>query len=170
MTSDLALIRRPTGNIAALSLISIPAITDSETSADLTSQTLARQWRTIYNLGKAQNPPIALVTASSLLYTASAVAMVGKSPHLIRGALPLTIGAAIATLGIIPWTLITLAETNTKLWARADGKKTDDETEPLAKPDKEETLELISHWGTLNTARSMFPLAGAVLGMAVAFV
>ena len=147
------------GNICGLSMIAIPALLRSnqgKSATPPTPNTLARQWQTLYNTGKAQNPPIAAITASSFLYLAwmacsqdatiySQLAEKSSSTSMFY------CGAALLMLSIVLWTLVAMMSTNHQLASIAgagDG--------------------VMGRWQVFNLIRGLFPLAGGVLGLVVA--
>ena len=157
------------GNICGLSMIAIPALLRSNQSKSTTSptpNTLAQQWQTLYDAGKAQNPPIAAVTASSFFYLAWAFRSqnVAIHPQLAGKSSSNGLfycGAALLTLGIIPWTLVAMMSTNHQLASiveTGDGVRVSDE----------EFDALMKKWQGCNLIRGLFPLAGGILGLVVA--
>jgi hypothetical protein len=150
------------GNIASLSLISIPALTKSQDS--IPPRILAKQWNDLYDLGRTQNPPIAGVTAASFSYLAWSVRP-GTSLRLLapRNAMQLYAAAAVFTLGIVPYTLLTMNSTNNKLIVKAG--KVDVNGKGLeGTGDNKEVGELLRKWQGLNGIRSVIPLLGVVAG------
>ncbi|KIW31000.1 uncharacterized protein PV07_02685 [Cladophialophora immunda] len=148
------------GNIAALSLMATPALRRSTAEDGVSASAVSRQWRYIYEAGKAQNPPIAVITAAAYLYLAWSARRVVAS----LGPLSLYYGsAAVLTLGIVPFTLIAMSATNNKLIRHSDAASKGPST-PLQPPGDEEVEGLIAKWTTLNGIRSLLPLAGGVLG------
>lgn len=76
--------------------------------------------------------------------------------------------ASIATLSIVPFTLLVMSNVNGKLNAAAEESKGLKITEQLSEVKDargESTKELVDWWATLNFVRGVFPLAGAVLGL-----
>ncbi|KAJ4515725.1 hypothetical protein HRR78_001424 [Exophiala dermatitidis] len=148
------------GNITALSLMATPALGQSKTDDNTPSTTLAKQWSYIYNRGKVQNPPVAAITAGSFFYLAWSTRTTTPQSQL-----PLLYGsAAAATLGIVPFTLLLMASTNSKLIRHTAASSK--ELNPGAQQSKdEEILRLLGTWTTLNAVRGLFPLVGAVIGL-----
>ncbi|KAL4865292.1 hypothetical protein BDV12DRAFT_174924 [Aspergillus spectabilis] len=148
------------GNIAGYSLISIPCLLKSHTEHQAPLSLIVKQWRDMYEAGKAQNPPIAAVTAAAFAYLAwsvhNNVAVAALAP---RNAVALYSAAAALTVGIVPWTLAAMKPTNGKLLERAGGVWVEDEKA------KEEVEGLIGRWIVLNTIRGVLPLVGAVVGV-----
>jgi len=128
-----------------LSLLGIPGLL----SASVPSQALAQQWEGIYTRGKALGPRVALISLVGYGYLAYERRSRGE-PWLGYVA-----GAALS-IGIVPFTLICMSSTNGKLLAVASG---------AAKTVSETTVrELAMKWKGLNLMRSVFPLAGAIIG------
>ena len=159
------------GNICGLSMIAIPALLRSNQGKGTTPptpNTLAQQWQTLYNAGKAQNPPIAAVAASSFLYLAWAARLQGAAVYSQFAGKSLNTGlfycgAALLTLGIVPWTLVAMMSTNHRLESIAgsgDGAG--------ASVSDEEFDGLVKKWQGFNLIRGLFPLAGGLLGLVVA--
>ena len=126
------------------------------------SDTIAKQWQRMYELGKAQNPPVAAAVTVSFGYLAWCVrpgsSLFRRTP-LSRTALFST--AALLTVGIIPFTIIFMSSTNGVLIQKASVTS---ESSP------EETLELVRTWTTLNQLRGFLPLAGACCGLVASFI
>lgn len=123
--------------------------------------TTLRHYRNMYENGKAQNPPIAALTASAFAYLAYAVHNgVSVSALTTRESAVLYAASAVLTLGIVPWTLVAMAGTNKALLDRAEaGVVVEKEDE------KQEVLKGLEKWIVLNGVRSLFPLVGAVVGV-----
>jgi len=83
--------------------------------------------------------------------------------------------AAVLTLGIIPWTLIVMWDTNKKLAAHATrddaalaegtkGMVVSEQEKAKRAGEDEDVPALIKKWGELNFFRSLFVVGGAVIG------
>lgn len=129
-----------------LSVLAIPGLLES--SASVTTQALAQQWAGIYQRGKVLGPQTAVMSLLGYGYL-----MYDRSS---RG-LPWSkfVGAAALTIGIVPFTLLAMDPTNQALLKVASGASVLGETA---------VAELLVRWKGLNLVRSLFPLAGAVLG------
>ncbi|KGO69875.1 Protein of unknown function DUF1772 [Penicillium italicum] len=137
-----------------------PAILKSRRENEIPSVTLAKQWKKLYEAGKAQNPPIAAVTASAFFYLAWSV----QSGRLIvRGALSsrpaLYCFAGLLTLSIVPYTIIAMSKTNAALLTTATS---DSKVADKASTDVD---ELVHKWISLNGFRSLLPLVGGLVGI-----
>ncbi|THX18353.1 DUF1772-domain-containing protein [Aureobasidium pullulans] len=146
------------GNISALSLISVPAVATVKAESKLSNGLAVRIWEQNYELGKSQNPLIALTSATSLGFLAwslrglRTVSVVGLRPT------PLFAIAALSTFGLMPFTIAFMMGTNNKLLKYAEKAKKDD----LSVTETEDVDGLLKRWTFLNGVRGLFPLAGAV--------
>ncbi|KAL4928910.1 DUF1772 domain-containing protein [Aspergillus undulatus] len=149
------------GNISAYTFAAIPSLQTSLTSYSAPSTLIAKQWREMYNAGKAQNPPIAILTATAFGYLAYA-AHSGKSAALDvlapSNAVWLYTAAAAFTMGFVPWTFAAMVGTNKRLMERAEGVSAEKNW------DGEDVLELLGEWKFLNGIRAVLPFVGGVLG------
>ncbi|KAL2861941.1 hypothetical protein BJX68DRAFT_260740 [Aspergillus pseudodeflectus] len=149
------------GNIAGYSLVSIPALLTSHHEYGAPIPLIVKQWRDMYNTGKAQNPPIAVITAAAFAYLAWSVRE-STTPLAVlapRNATALYSAAAALTVAIVPWTIAAMSGTNAQLLERAGAKgwvPTDEAAE--------ETEDLLHKWTFLNAVRGLFPLVGGVVG------
>lgn len=150
------------GNIATLSLISIPALQRSALEDGVSALTLAKQWRQNFEAGKAQNPPVAAVIASAFAYLAWS-ARSGRAFHKFfpRNATIWYSTAAVLTLGIVPYTILAMTKTNNALIQASNAK-------PGEKVDDLEARALTSKWIQLNAVRSCLPLAGGIVALVAA--
>ncbi|PLB39875.1 DUF1772 domain-containing protein [Aspergillus candidus] len=144
------------GNISTYSASSVPAVLESTRSGTVTPTSAAQIWRAMYERGKAQNPPIAAVTAVALGYLSWAVRAGSRLAPLVRGGAGMLYGAAaVLTVGIVPWTMVGMSVTNGKLLELADGK---------GKGKEREVEGLLERWMGLNAVRAALPLLGGVVG------
>jgi hypothetical protein len=126
----------------------------------VSSDVLSKQWKYCYEIGKAQNPPIAIATASSFVYLAWTVySKAGLHPSSQKNGVMLYSAAAALVVGVVPLTLLAMATTNDKLSARAKQQLS-------TKSDDKEVGELLETWTFLNGVRSLFPLAACVAALA----
>lgn len=155
------LIKHNTGNLAALSFISAPALIRSREQDNVSSQTLARQWKYTLEAGVALNPPVAAASTFLFGYLAWSV-RTGTSMSLLlsKNSTRLYSLAAVLTIGIVPYTISVMSTTNNRLLAMADqGSGSGDAGEP-AKIKDNEVVELLTRWKYLNAIRSLLPLIG----------
>ncbi|XPS70800.1 hypothetical protein M3J09_003002 [Ascochyta lentis] len=145
------------GSIASITLISIPAITQSISDAHLPAPHALNLWRNNFTAGFAIAPPTAVVTAASLAFCALVTPVGAQS----RGNGKLFWVAAALTVGIVPYTLLFMRGTNERLLLLAKKEELDGE-------EGREGVELLGRWARLNGGRCLLPLAGAVVaGVAV---
>jgi len=90
--------------------------------------------------------------------------VVGKNGTVLYGL------AAILTLGVAPFTIISMAPTNRRLLAKAkkareEGKGKGKENTVGGNADDKETMELLGKWSVLNGVRSLLPLLGATVAV-----
>ncbi|KAL4986264.1 hypothetical protein BDW68DRAFT_131156 [Aspergillus falconensis] len=149
------------GNIFAYSFATIPALQSSQSKHNAPASLLAKQWSELYARGKAQNPPIAAITAAAFAYLAWSVHS-GKSATLEvlapRNAVYLYSAAAALTVGIVPWTLIAMVKTNNALHERAK------EAFVVTEKTGDEVKQLLARWKVLNAIRGVLPLIGGLVG------
>lgn len=128
---------------------------------------LAKQWEAFFDTGKKQGPMVAVAVASSFSYLAWSAR---SSAHLFgpaaRTASLLYGGAAIMTIGIIPYTLAFMNKTNLALKAVANSTPTPNKPSVSSV----ECERLMEKWQMLNGFRSMLPLGGAIIGVFAAFI
>lgn len=142
------------GNIAALSTISIPPLIQGHKDDQISTVKTARVWKALFERGKSQNPPIAAATASAFVYLAWSVRSGTSLSRVARPNASILYGlAAVLTIGIVPYTFVAMSTTNNALLAKAEGKSTENAEEDLRK------------WASLNAGRSLFPLTAGLLGI-----
>lgn len=132
-----------------LSVLAIRGLLD--TTSPVAARALAEQWAGIYNRGKVLGPQIAGLSLLGYGYLAYRRRVVENQPGWGK-----FIGAAALTIAIVPFTLIVMDPTNQALLLAADGSI------PIGDV---AVKELLLRWKDLNLIRSIFPLAGAVLGI-----
>lgn len=151
-----------TGTIASISNITIPALLQSHREDKVPANTLAKQWKRLYGVGKARAPPIAATVAASFVYLAWSVRsgppLFRKSPYSRSG---IYLVAAILTVGIVPFTMVVMAPTNGVLSKM---------TESDGQLDDGEVVELVERWTVLNRIRSLFPLVGGLCAIAASLL
>ncbi|OAX84675.1 hypothetical protein ACJ72_00941 [Emergomyces africanus] len=153
------------GNIAAFSLIVAPSLLISAQETNLAPSTLAKLWRNVYRLGAKQNPPIALSAAASFFYLAWSARSVSGTTlfrETVENTASLYCAAGVLTIAIVPFTLFAMTNTNSALLEEAKLVNLESTVKAGA---REQTEHLICQWIKLNGMRSLFPLAGALVGM-----
>jgi len=139
---------QPLGGIAGLSNFTVPGLLSAPVSGTL----LAQQWQTVFDLGKAAMPTLAVVSLASYAYTAYDRSK--RHLYWTRYA-----AAAALTISIVPFTLIFMNPTNQSLLQIASGGAT------AAVVDDDSVRALLTKWAGLNLIRSLLPLGGAVAGL-----
>ncbi|KAE8453669.1 hypothetical protein EG329_009180 [Mollisiaceae sp. DMI_Dod_QoI] len=154
LTSSLIL----AGQTLTLSTFLIPRLLDSPTPLML------RQWNTMYQTGKKQGPPFALISALSywyLSYQSHLSPTSAKSSKVIAYAL-----AGALSIGIVPYTLAFLMSTNAKLLKKVEETKSLGKTEEITEVGlgNQSAHALVDWWGVLNLGRGLLLVASGVLG------
>ncbi|PYH46313.1 DUF1772 domain-containing protein [Aspergillus saccharolyticus JOP 1030-1] len=166
------------GNIASLSLLTVPALLRSSTTTTTNTKSIPlnliiKTWHQIYESGKAQNPPIAAATATAFVYLAWTVSRAVEPPQLLQRLSNSTstvspaawyAAAAGLVLSIVPFTAVVMQGTNAALIRLSESPA------ELTAQEEMESRELLKRWGWLNGARSILPLAGGLVGIAAACV
>lgn len=137
-----------TGGQATLSALAIPGLLS--TNAAVPTQMLAQQWAGIYNRGKVLGPQAAAISLLGYGYLMYDRSRQGRGWGKY-------VGAAALTVGIIPFTAFFMDNTNQALLGVAAGG--------AGTLSSEAVRELLVKWRVLNLVRSLFPLAGALLGL-----
>lgn len=106
-------------------------------------------WADVYARGANLMPKAGATVALAYTYAAYDVRRAGGQWQLFAA-------AAASVVGIVPFTLLVMTDTNDKLHKlNKDGTSG---TEPQAK-------ELLDRWGIMNFVRGLLPLAGTILGI-----
>ncbi|KAJ9224949.1 hypothetical protein DTO021C3_5876 [Paecilomyces variotii] len=167
------------GGILSLSTLTVPALTLPGRSETIKSDTpastpshITHQWLNVYDKGKIMFPSLALTSAvaySYLAYTLRHTASAGRVGRLY-------LIAAATTITIVPFTLGVMLPVNKRLEAHAtrddaaekegkEGMAMSAEEEAKRAREDREVPGLLEKWSYLNAGRSVFPLAGAVIGI-----
>jgi len=144
-----------TGVIASYSLASIPTLTT------LPAPTRVVAWHTLYKRGANTSPHIAF----------AAGAVLGLNAWSTRGSQQsrLYLGAILATIAIVPWTLTVMKRTNARLMGLA-AKAENLKKGSLEFEEEAELRRLLGWWTVLNYVRSVWPLVGAGLALHAALL
>ncbi|KAL9126707.1 MAG: hypothetical protein Q9217_004287 [Psora testacea] len=134
------------GTNIAISLGIIPSM------LQLPKSLLIQQWRSLYKKGAMMAPPFAAFAFANLTYVAYTLYHSGNKGGSWKG---IAI-AAIATLAIVPFTIIFAHSTIEKLMAAS---------EKPAALSEEEMKDLVQQWSNFNTMRSLFPLFATAIGL-----
>jgi hypothetical protein len=137
----------------------LPAPANSENKASPTSTAspkpgtkasdLARQWQTVFDIGKKAGPVLALLASGSWLYTFQRLP---ASSTLQRRLLLIAAGLSVS---IVPFTFVAMSRTNNELIRRAEAATRGEDSD--GKPDAQtgtvehlQTHDLVRWWAKLN--------------------
>ncbi|THC93446.1 hypothetical protein EYZ11_007065 [Aspergillus tanneri] len=137
------------GAMTSLSLMAVPVFLDTTTVPGQ----LFHQWVRLYHYGHQVLPTLAVVTFSLYGYSAWRRRKAKKS----WGALVL---AGLTTVAMLPFTWLVMVPTNNILFALEASSRASGAVATM-----EEARALVTKWCWMHLARSLFPLAGAVIGM-----
>ncbi|KAL8787676.1 MAG: hypothetical protein Q9213_002107 [Squamulea squamosa] len=135
------------GTLYTASALGVPAILAGQTNPSL----LVSQWHSMFRAGFKIGPTLALLGAVNYLYVAWGSYNSTYDARVWKG----FVGAAVGTIGIVPFTLIFMSSTNNALLAQA-AKTTLSEVEVRG---------LVEKWAFLNLVRSGIPVVGTALGL-----
>ncbi|KAJ6119457.1 hypothetical protein N7523_003737 [Penicillium sp. IBT 18751x] len=172
------------GGMMGLSLVTMPTlgIAARHPSATGTRQTpgtpiahLSHQWNNAYDRGIRLYPTTAVISSLANCYLAWALRNAPGPTAVNCSWSSLYITAAVTTMGIVPWTFIAMWPTNMKLKAHAarddaavadgmEGMVVSDQEKAKRARDDEDVPALLKKWGELNFYRSLFTVAGALIG------
>jgi hypothetical protein len=131
-----------------LSLVAVPVLLDTSTQASH----LLTQFVQLYEYGHKLMPSLAVATFLLYGYTSVQKRALGK-PWLRH------IAAGVTTLLIVPFTWIAMVPTNNRLFILdAESKNA------AGNVDLGLVQALLVRWARLHIVRSLFPLAGALIG------
>lgn len=137
---------------------------------------ITHQWLDVYERGKRIFPPIAIVSSLANGYLAWVLRDTPAPTATGQSWTSFYVTAIVVTLGLVPWTLTAMKDTNDRLRAHAtrDDKAMAEGTEGMvlsaaekfrrAKQD-DEVPGLLWKWAELNFCRALFPLTGATIGV-----
>ncbi|KAF4239380.1 hypothetical protein CNMCM6805_005802 [Aspergillus fumigatiaffinis] len=153
------------GNMAALSMNAVPSLLRAQKETNLPLTATAKQWREMYEAGKAQNPPIAALTAAAYVYLAvssrSTAPLFRAAPYSCAA---LYTTAAILTLAIVPFTIVAMSKTNDALLKVAGSNG------GSSVASDEEVERLLHDWVSLNQVRSFLPFVASLTAITAAFL
>lgn len=170
----------------SLSIMTIPALalpTRKPPSATISAKQvpgtpvahLTHQWLDVYERGKRTFPSLALVASLANGYLAWALRDRPASNCIGGSWTGLYVTAVFTTLGMVPWTLTVMKDTNARLTAHAtrddaaleDGTKgmvVSEQEKANRLKDDEDVPGLLGKWADLNLCRAVFPFVGACIG------
>ncbi|KAF7585480.1 hypothetical protein BBP40_010818 [Aspergillus hancockii] len=131
------------GAMMSLSLITIPVILDTGTQ----SKQLLDQFVALYSYGHTIMPALSVTTCALYGFVANSK-RAASDPWSIYGI------AAATTIAMVPFTWIVMVPTNNALFA----------LHAASDAALEEVRGLSVRWQWLHVVRSLFPLAGAIIG------
>lgn len=133
----------------SLSLMAVPVFLDTTNKAPQ----LFKEWLSMYNYGFPTLPTISIGTCALYLYTALRARALGSSWALCAT-------AGIVTVVMVPFTWLFMWPTNDTIMAL------EKETRGKEKSgDFNEARRLVQKWNRTHFTRSLFPLAGALIGL-----
>ncbi|MCJ1309381.1 hypothetical protein MMC25_003040 [Agyrium rufum] len=147
------------GAIFSFSYGVIPVVLEVESTTFLT-----QQWYSAYKIGKTLMPKIVLVPTliyAYLGYASHNAASQSLNPGATSHAVPYG-AAALLTIGIVPWTIIAMKSTNSKLESRTL-KKVEKGQFGGKEADHEDVVGLVRTWTTLNYGRASLPFVGTLI-------
>jgi hypothetical protein len=136
----------------SLSLVAVPVFLDTTQTAG----ELYKQWARTYHYGHLGLPALSVSTFLFYGYTAWRKRKAGNK-HWRSQLL-----AGVVTVLMVPFTWIVMVPTNDKLFALEAQARAG----ALQVGTLREAQELVTKWSVLHIARSLFPLAGTILGSA----
>lgn len=145
------------GGMLSISAFAVPSILLAPDSL------VARQWKKVFDLGKASAPPIAAASALSFSFISYQWYGTLNQPKAEFYGL-----SAFLTICIVPYTLVLMRGVNGKLLSKAaqiSTLKKDDEFDESQLPKGQSSKELVDLWATYNAVRSILPLAGSAVGL-----
>ncbi|CZR61030.1 uncharacterized protein PAC_10926 [Phialocephala subalpina] len=150
------------GQTITLSTFLIPRLLDSPTPLML------KQWNTMFQVGRKAGPQLALLSAISYFYL-SYKSHLSPLPAFSNTLLSKTTSYAIAgllSIGIVPYTLIFISGTNSKLLKKVEETKTLKVSDEVVEVGlgNESAHALVDWWGMLNLGRGALLVASGVLG------
>ncbi|KAL3428814.1 hypothetical protein BDV09DRAFT_190647 [Aspergillus tetrazonus] len=149
------------GNMAALSLISVPALMRSQSEDHVAPVDVARSFKRILEKG-GMNPPLIALVACTNGYLAwsyrpgswcqRAFPDVDMVPYL---------AAAALTFSIVPFTMVAIIPINKAMVQKAEGLRKPGSSGKSSATD--DTQELLGRWAVRNGVRSLLALVAAAL-------
>lgn len=140
------------GYVASASFAVVPRLLESPTPL------LLRQWNNAYLAGKKYAPPFAALSSACYFYLASKAPQSKYYGYIVAGTL---------TVGIIPYTLAVMVDTNKKLLAKVEETKTlgiKDEVVEVGLGN-ETAHKLVDSWGMLNLGRAVLLAVSSGVGV-----
>ncbi|PKX89947.1 DUF1772 domain-containing protein [Aspergillus novofumigatus IBT 16806] len=147
------------GNMAALSLISMPALILLQSEDQIPSVDVCKYFRRILEKGGV-NPPLIAMTACANGYLAWSYRPGGWCRRIFPDVdMTPYLAAAALTFSILPFTVIAIIPINKALGQRAEGL----EKKNQRKSGPDDTQELLRKWIFRNGVRSLLGLTAAAI-------
>jgi hypothetical protein len=143
------------GYVTAASVTLVPRVLESPTPL------LLKQWGNAYAVGTKNAPPFAALSAACYFYLAYSLPSPAAKFKLYG-----YIAAGALTVGIVPYTLLVMMDTNKKLLAKVEETKTlgvKDEVVEVGLGN-ETAHKLVDNWGVLNLGRAVLLITGSLVG------
>jgi hypothetical protein len=152
-----------TGTMISLSLMAVPVFLDTTDQAPQ----LFKEWLSMYNYGFPTLPTISIVTCALYLFTALRARALGSPCWALSAA------AGVVTVVMVPFTWVYMWPTNEAIMAlekETRGLEGESESDGKGKrkaavADIGEARILVRKWNRTHFTRSLFPLAGALVGL-----
>jgi hypothetical protein len=135
------------GAMMSISVITVPVLLDTTNDPSH----MFRQWACTYHYGLRIFPTMAVATFLLYCYTAIRKRATGRRWRVFAV-------AGATTILMVPFTWIFMAPTNNTLF------RLENESKVASVANLAEAQELVIKWSWLHVVRSLFPLAGAILG------
>ncbi|KAI9802477.1 MAG: hypothetical protein M1825_002862 [Sarcosagium campestre] len=144
------------GTLFSASFLAIPAILKGPPAVVLL------QWRELYQRGKDFAIPSTI--GSFLCHSLVAYQLYRAGYCPVHKVWSLTAFGALSTIAVIPYTLIVMSETNSRLLEEGEEGKTigQADTIVISAVSEDEVKSLVDHWAFLNIARGILPAIGAI--------
>lgn len=136
--------------MTSLSVICMPVLLDTNTEVSH----LYGQWARLYHYGHICMPTVAVCVAGLYAFVALRYRAANNKQWLVYGV------AGATTISIVPFTLLIMNSTNNTLFRRHALAV----ASPTTTEDKSTAHDLLVKWAWLHLCRSVFPLAGSILG------
>jgi hypothetical protein len=135
--------------MTGLSVICVPVLLDTNTEVSH----LYRQWARLYHYGHICMPTMAVSATGMYAYAALRYRAANNKQWLVYAI------AGATTIAIVPFTWLIMTSTNNTLFRLHELAVASPETGDLST-----AHELLVKWAWLHLCRSVFPLAGAIVG------
>ena len=138
------------GSTISMSTFLVPRILESP------APLLLKQWTNFFNTAKKVQPPLAIVAGGSYFYLAYDLFSSTTTSGADRGRLLRYAVAGLLSVGIVPYTILFLNQTNNKLLGMKDAS---------ILVAGESVHQLVDRWGVLNLVRGVMLTVSGALGV-----